>query len=123
MKSWLRVLVIAACMFINTVQADADCEDPVANWQTRDTLRERLESKGWTVKRIRVDDGCYEVHGTDHNGNWVEAEFAPASLEIRKLEIHFKHRHGQKSDIPDYDASPGTPGSDQHANPGASKSE
>lgn len=122
MKPWLRVLGMAACMFINTVQADADCEDPVASWQPRDTLREQLESRGWTIKRIRVDNGCYEVHGTDHNGNWVEAEFAPASLEIMKLEIRFRHHRGQKSDIPDYDESPAAPRTGQRQHPNTSKS-
>lgn len=95
MKQWLRALGMAACALTSTVLADADCDDPVARWQPRDTLRHQLESKGWKVKRIRVHDGCYEVHGIDSDGNRVEAEFAPASLEIRELEIRYNHRRDQ----------------------------
>ena len=40
-----------------TALADKDCVDPVANWQSRDVLRERLEQRGWKVQRIKVDDG------------------------------------------------------------------
>lgn len=108
-KSWMPVISMAACVFAGTALADVDCDDPVASWQSRDTLRQQLESNGWKVKRIRVDDGCYEVHGIDRNGNRFEAKYAPASLEIRELEIRFQHRRGQASDYLDGDATRGGP--------------
>jgi len=64
-----------------TALADDDCDDPVANWQPRENLREKLEAEGWTVRRIKVDDGCYEVKGRDSNGVKAEVEFAPAFTE------------------------------------------
>lgn len=109
MKSWMLAVSVAACVFTGTVLADVDCDDPVASWQSRDTLREQLENNGWKVKRIRVDDGCYEVHGIDRNGNRFEAKFAPASLEIMELEIRFQHRRGRASDYLDGDATRGGP--------------
>ena len=72
-----------------TALADKDCVDPVANWQSRDVLRERLEQRGWKVQRIKVDDGCYEVKGIDDRGNKFKAKYAPATLRVRKLEIDF----------------------------------
>ena len=69
MKPWMLVMSIVACTFTCNALADEDCDDPVASWQSRDTLRQQLEDNGWKVKRIRVDDGCYEVHGIDRNGN------------------------------------------------------
>jgi hypothetical protein len=38
------------------------------------------------VRRIKVDDGCYEVKGRDSNGVKVEASFAPASLMMMEWE-------------------------------------
>lgn len=73
------------------------CIDPVADWQPRERLRQQVGKLGWTVQRIKVDDGCYEVRGLDRKGNAVEAEYAPASLRIRKLEIEFRE-DGDASD-------------------------
>lgn len=77
--------------------AAENCVDPVADWQPRERLRQQVEKQGWTVQRIKVDDGCYEVRGLDRNGNSVEAEYAPASLRIRTLKIEFRE-DGDASD-------------------------
>jgi len=102
----MLVISAVAWVFTGSALADEDCDDPVASWQSRDTLRQQLENKGWTVKRIRVDEGCYEVRGIDHNGNRFEAKFSPASLDIRELEIRFQQRHGKASDYLDNAAFP-----------------
>ena len=66
--------------------ADDDCSEPVSDWQPRETLRQQVEQQyGWSVQRIKVDDGCYELRGTDRKGNAIEASYAPASLRLRKL--------------------------------------
>jgi hypothetical protein len=70
--------------------ADDDCTDPVADWQPREVLRKQLEEKGWTVQRIKVDDGCYEVKGIDSDGNEFKATYAPASLRILKLKTKYR---------------------------------
>lgn len=79
----LSLLVISA----SAVADDDDCTDPVAQWQPRENLRQQLEDQGWTVQRIKVDDGCYEVKGLDADGHRVKAEYAPASLNLREIEI------------------------------------
>ena len=85
--------------------ADDDCSEPVSDWQPRETLRQQVEQQyGWSVQRIKVDDGCYELRGTDRKGNAIEASYAPASLRLRKLEIHF----GDNGDARDYLNRPGS---------------
>lgn len=69
--------------------ADDDCVAPADQWQPREVLRQQVEQQGWTVQRIKVDDGCYEVRGTDRRGNRIKAKYVPDSLRIRKLEIDF----------------------------------
>ncbi|PSF04697.1 PepSY domain-containing protein [Marinobacter fuscus] len=68
------------------VLADDDCDEPMAEWQPREHLRQKLESEGWTVYRIKVDDGCYEVKGVAPDGFRAEAEFSPATFELMELE-------------------------------------
>ena len=81
------VVVTFSLLLMNgSALSDDDCDDPVANWQPRQNLRQQLEAKGWTVFRIKVDDGCYEVKGRDPSGNRVEAEFSPETFELREIE-------------------------------------
>lgn len=105
----LRVLaaavLLASVLVSGTALADRDCVDPVADWQPRELLRQKLEQRGWTVKRIKVDDGCYEVKGLDHHGNKFKAKYAPASLRIRELEIEFSNG-GDASDYLDQGGEP-----------------
>ena len=60
----------------------ATCDSgPESGWQSKDTLEKQLTEKGWTVRRIKVDGGCYEVYALDETGKKVEAYFHPVTLE------------------------------------------
>lgn len=86
----LASAVLTGLLISGTALADNDCTDPVADWQPREVLRQQLEQHDWTIQRIKVDDGCYEVKGVDKKGNKFKAKYAPASLRIQKLEIEFQ---------------------------------
>jgi hypothetical protein len=86
MKTKPIILSLSLLLLSGTALADDDCNDPVASWQPRENLREKLEAEGWTIHRIKVDDGCYEVRGLDADGVRAEASFAPASLIMMKWE-------------------------------------
>lgn len=88
-KKSIMTLLLSSCLIGPVAFADDDCTDPVADWQPKENLQQMMESKGWKVNRIKVDDGCYEVKGIDRSGNKVEAKFAPASLRLKELEIDF----------------------------------
>lgn len=64
-----------------TALADAArCTVPQDQRQPETALRQRLEADGWTVKRIKLEDGCYEVYALDAQRHRVEAYFDPATL-------------------------------------------
>ncbi|HSH26778.1 MAG TPA: PepSY domain-containing protein, partial [Wenzhouxiangella sp.] len=91
-----RTTTVAALLLLATTSAalaDDDCNVPMADWQPRETLRQQLEQQhpDWDVHRIKVDDGCYEIKATDADGNEIEAEYAPDTLRIRKLEIDYRY--------------------------------
>lgn len=60
--------------------ATCDSGDP-ASWKPQDELKAELEAKGWQVRRIKVDGGCYEVYAVDDNGKRVEAYFDPRDFK------------------------------------------
>ena len=53
-----------------------------ATWKTQDELRATVIEKGWEVRRVKVDGGCYELYGTNPDGKRVEAYFDPLTLEL-----------------------------------------
>jgi hypothetical protein len=60
----------------------ASCESgPKEGWQPQAKLEEALKAKGWTVRKVKVDGGCYEVYGLDDKGQRVEVYFHPVTLE------------------------------------------
>lgn len=59
----------------------ATCESgPKEGWQPQAKLEQLLKEKGWTVRRIKEDGGCWEVYGLDDKGQRVEAYFHPVTL-------------------------------------------
>ncbi len=63
-----------------------DCNVPMAQWQTQDALRAMAEAKGWRVREIEIDDGCYEIEGYDRSGREIEVKIDPATLAIIEFE-------------------------------------
>ena len=57
------------------------CDAPQASWKSMDTLKAELAKDGWTVRKAKVDGGCYEVYGTDPEGRSVEAYFHPVTFK------------------------------------------
>lgn len=67
--------------------SDDDCTVPMAQWQPRKAVQTMAETKGWTVRRIKIDDGCYEIKGRDAQGRAIEVKVDPATLEIVEFEF------------------------------------
>lgn len=110
----LRILAALAALGVSgAALADTDCDEPFTAWKSREVLRKLVETDGWTVQRIKVDDGCYEVRGIDRRGNRVKAKYGPATLRIRSLEIEFD----SNADTSDY-FLPALPTAGQHKLPG-----
>lgn len=65
---------------------DDDCRVPMADWQPREAVQAMAEAQGWTVRRIKTDDGCYEIKGRDATGREIEVKVDPATLAVVDLE-------------------------------------
>jgi hypothetical protein len=69
---------------------------PQAKWKSQDALKASLVKQGWQVRKSKVDGGCYEVYGTDPQGNRVEAYFHPVTFEkllvSRRGEVLFRKK-------------------------------
>ena len=87
----MRGRVVAAALALALAGAgpvlaeDDDCNVPMADWQPRESVQKLADAQGWVVRRIRIDDGCYEVQGTDRAGQEFRAKIDPGSLVILRI--------------------------------------
>jgi len=80
----LACLAAAGFLISDTALATglATCDSgPQESWQPQEKLEKMLTDKGWQVRRIKVDGGCYEVYALNEKGERVEAYFHPKTLE------------------------------------------
>ena len=85
MKRFLRITACALVLTGTTVAAHATglatCDSgPKSGWQAVEKLEKELTDKGWKVRRIKEDGGCYEVYALNDNGERVEAYFHPVTF-------------------------------------------
>lgn len=89
MKSPVCLPLLALLMMTATaVQAEEECEAPTGQWQSREAVRLFAREQGWTVRRIRIDDGCYEIHASDRSGKRFEVRIDPVTLTVIAIETH-----------------------------------
>ncbi len=72
------------------VAREDHCDVPMARWQPREAVEQMAKAQGWTVRRLKVDDGCYQIRGTDADGREIAVKVDPGSLAI----VRMKHRNG-----------------------------
>jgi hypothetical protein len=84
MKRFTLGAALAACMLSAQALATglATCDSgPQETWQPQAKLEQMLKDKGWQVRRIKIDGGCYEVYALNEKGERVEAYFHPKTLD------------------------------------------
>jgi len=83
MKHLIRLFVLAMMTSTgNTAwsHGDVSCKTPKSEWRPSVELQRELKKQGWTVRKIQVENGCYEVYGFDEKDQRVEAWFDPKSF-------------------------------------------
>jgi hypothetical protein len=66
---------------VATATGLATCDSgPKSGWQPVEKLEAALKEKGYTVRRIKEDGGCYEVYALNEKGERGEYYFHPVTL-------------------------------------------
>lgn len=89
-RTMTRLLLIFA-LIASPALADEDCAIPMTDWQPREAVVKFAAAQGWELRRIRIDDGCYEVIGRDAAGRAIEAKLDPATLAVIEMEFEDDH--------------------------------
>ena len=83
MRLFLAAAAFAASFAVGTAHATglATCDSgPQEKWQPQEKLQKMLTDRGWQIRRIKIDGGCYEVYAITEKGERVEAYFHPLTL-------------------------------------------
>ncbi|WP_193177757.1 PepSY domain-containing protein [Oricola nitratireducens] len=86
MKKTLTMLAFLVVLPGGVAVADDDCFVPMADWLPREAVARLADENGWTVRRIKIDDGCYEINGSDAEGRRIEVTVHPATLQVIDIE-------------------------------------
>ena len=87
MRKTLTILALLAALPAGAALADDDCFVPMADWQPRVAVAGFAVTQGWKVRRIKIDDGCYEIDGRDAQGRAIEVKLHPGTLQIIEFEF------------------------------------
>jgi hypothetical protein len=105
----------ALCLALAAAPALAgdDCDVPVARWQPREAALAQAQRQGWQVRRLKIDDGCYEIRGRDAQGREFEAKLDPETLDVVKMKQRKSHdrdrRRGERSERQQSAPAPANP--------------
>lgn len=88
MNTKMTILALLAVGAASAAQASKDdCFVPMADWQPREAVMQLAEQNGWAVRRLKIDDGCYEVDGRDSAGREIEVTVHPGTLQVIEIEF------------------------------------
>lgn len=103
-RGWLA-LALTLGLAALPAWADDDCDAPMERWQSREAVRQLAARQGWQIQRLKIDDGCYEIRGTDAQGREFKARIDPETLAVLKMKQD-DHQRSRERDRDDKSAAP-----------------
>lgn len=79
----LILATVAVCFAAPAFASDICAEHAKDQWMTAEAITMLATEQGYEVKKVKEEDGCWEVKGTK-DGKRVEAYFDPVSGDVVK---------------------------------------
>lgn len=84
MKSILAVMSLVM-LTSGAAYAKKDCTDePREKWMSVEEFKKMKEAEGFKIRKFKQPGTCYEIYGTDKDGNDVEIYFDPVDGSVVK---------------------------------------
>ncbi len=59
----IAAVIIACSLSIPAQASDDECNaGPKSGWMPKETIAHSLKAQGYKVRKVEVEDGCYEVY-------------------------------------------------------------
>jgi hypothetical protein len=81
----MKHLTLAGLIVLASLAAHAKktCTDqPKEKWMTEEAFKKKVEAEGYKIRKFKQPGSCYEIYGTDKDGNKVEIYFNPVNGSI-----------------------------------------
>lgn len=82
MKKILATLAVLVALPASAALADTECNVPPEQRQSFVALAEMADDFGWSIHKVEIDDGCYELRVTDRGGNLLKVTLDPETLDV-----------------------------------------
>jgi len=86
MKKLLIATALSLSFAVPALAGDDDYAGPLNvprdQWMSTSQVVQKIESQGFKVREIEVDDGAYEFEGTNSSGARIEGHAHPATGEV-----------------------------------------
>lgn len=82
MKTTLATFALIAALPATAALADTECNVPPEQRQSFVALAELADDFGWSIHKMEIDDGCYELRVTDQGGNVLKVTLDPETLDV-----------------------------------------
>jgi len=76
------VLVFSSPAFAS--EGDESCGATSGEWMSQDAVKAKVSEKGYEVRRLKREDGCYEAYAITKDGARVELYINPVTGMIVK---------------------------------------
>ncbi len=88
MRNFITAAIVTMVFTGPALASDNLCGNaPQDGWVSKEALKLKATEMGYDVRRIKVEDDCYEAYAIDQQGQKVEIYFHPVTAEIVKIEI------------------------------------
>jgi len=82
MKKTVAMLAFLAALPATAALAGEKCDVSPGQRQSFEALGKLAGDFGWTIDKMKIDDGCYELRVTDGSGNILKVKIDPATLDV-----------------------------------------
>lgn len=82
MKKTLVMLAFLAALSATAALAGEKCDVMPEQRQSLEALSKLAGGFGWTIDKMKIDDGCYGLRVTDDSGNILKVKIDPATLDV-----------------------------------------
>lgn len=81
-----KVMAAALLMMVATsAHAKKSCTDePKSKWMTEAEFKKKAEEQGYKIRKFKTPGTCYEIYGTNKDGQNIEIYFNPVDGSIVK---------------------------------------
>ncbi|HRO67063.1 MAG TPA: PepSY domain-containing protein [Pseudobdellovibrionaceae bacterium] len=81
----MTILTILPLFLSAPAFAKKNCTDePKTKWMTVEAFKQQVTEQGYQIRKFKQPGTCYEIYGTDKDGNDVEIYFNPVNGQITK---------------------------------------